>query len=249
MNSQIEKQIVSTLESYKPKPSPQFYRHMDSAPWNKKKASISILSHRFAVGFAAFMIVAIALSMSIPTVRAAVLKYLGLAVSTSESVSNPAIPAESLVDTRKVEEISTLAGWNIKVPAWLPEGYKFQDAVYDSKNQMAILTFIAARPLPGNDPSMTETKAITMVQALHNDILPLMVAPSTSIQDISINGQPAAYAMGAWENNAATGQATWNNAYELQNIYWQIDQVYLTLNSDDSQISREELVKMAESIK
>jgi hypothetical protein len=250
MNDQNEKLIISTLESYKPQPGRQFYHRMASSPWNRKRPMPqSMFSRRFAIGFAAFMIVAIALSMSIPTVRAAVLKYLGLNVSSSESISNPAIPAESLVDSQKVEEISNLAGWKIKVPSWLPEGYKFYDTVYDSPNKMAILTFLATRQLPGNDPTMTETKAITMVQALHNDILPLMVAPSTFIHDISINGQPAAYAVGAWENNAATGKATWNNSNELQNVYWQIDKVYLTLNSNDTLVNQDDLIQIAESTK
>jgi len=250
MNNQNEKLIISTLEAYKPKPSTRFYQQMALSPWNRKKPIPRYtISHRFAIGFIAFMIVAIALSMSIPTVRAAVLKYLGLTVSPSESISNPAIPAESLVDSQKMDEISDLAGWKIKVPAWLPEGYKFYDAVYDSPNKMAILTFIATRQLPGNDPTMTETKAITMVQALHNDILPLMVAPTTIIQDISINGQPAAYAIGAWENDAATGKATWNSSYQLQNVYWQVDSVYLTINTNDTQVDQNDLLQMAVSTK
>lgn len=250
MNDQNEKLIVSTLEAYKPKPGTRFYQRMASSPWNQKKPLPRYtFSHRFAIGLLAFMIVAIALSMSIPTVRAAVLQYLGLAVSPSESISNPAVPAGSLVDSQKVDEISNLAGWQIKVPAWLPEGYQFNDAVYDSANKMAILTFTATRQLPGSDPMMTETKAITMVQAVHNDVLPLMVAPTTFIHDISINGQPAAYATGAWENNAATGKAAWNNSIKLQNVYWQVDKVYLVLNSNDTQVNQDDLILMAESTK
>ena len=246
MNDQNEKLIISTLEHYNPKPGPQFFQRMASSPWNRTQPKPHYaLSHRFAIGIAAILIVAIALSMSIPTVRAAVLKYLGLTVSPSESVTNPAIPAGSLVDSQQMHEISNLAGWEIKVPTWLPPAYSFTDGVYDSTNKMVILTFTATRQLPGNDPTMTETKAITMMQALQNDILLLMVAPTTIIEDVSINGQPAAFAIGAWENNATTGKAIWNSSYQLQNVYWQVDGVYLTLNTNDTQVSQDDLFRMA----
>ena len=250
MNDQHEKLIVSNLENYKPRPSPRFYQRMASSPWKRTEPEPRRnLFHHFAIGFAALLIVAIALSMSIPSVRAAVLKYLGLYLSPSEVIPNPAIPVESLVDSRKIDEISNLAGWQIKVPAWLPEEYKFDSAMYDSTNKMVLLSFMVSRQLPGNDPTMTETKAITMIQSLHNDVLPLMVAPTTNILDITINGQPAAYAVGAWENDATTGQATWNNYYDLKNVYWQIDNVYLTLNTDDALVSQDELLRLAGSTK
>lgn len=248
MNDKNEKIIITTLESYQPIPGPHFYRHMAESPWQQKRpASRFTFIHRFAIGFAVFLIVAIALSVSIPSVRAAVLKYLGLAVSSSESIPNPAIPVESLVVNQKVDETAKLAGWKIKVPTWLPEGYQFHDVQYVSTNKMVLLTFFTTRQLPGNDPTMTETKTITMIQALHNDVSPLMVAPSTIVHDITINGQPAAYAVGAWENDIIAGQATWNSAYNLKNIYWQIDNVFLTLNTNDALISQDELLRIAES--
>jgi hypothetical protein len=250
MNDENEKRIVSALENYKPKPGPRFYQRMDSSPWNQeKRATHQFAPRRFAVGIAAILIAVIALSMSIPSVRAAVLKYLGLNVSASETVPNPAISAESLVDSRKVDEISSLAGWKIKTPTWLPEGYQFLDAQYDATNQMVLLTFDATRQLPGGDPSMTETKVITMVQALHNDILPLTVAPTTKVLDVTINGQPGAYATGAWESDAVTGTATWNSSYDLKNVYWQMDTLYLSLNTADDLVSQEDLLRLAESTK
>ena len=96
---------------------------------------------------------------------------------------------------------------------------------------------------------MTETRAITLIQALNNRLLPLTVAPAAQILDVTINGLPAAYARGAWENDAATGTATWNNAYDLKNVYWQMDSIYLALNTSDALVSQEDLLKMAESIK
>lgn len=250
MNDKNERLIIDELQKYHPTPRQEFYRQMADAPWYQKDQRMkSMFFRRFATGFAVMLIVVLALSVSIPTVRASVLSFLGLGVSSSDTVPNPAVQPNDLVDSQKVDEISQLAGWQVKIPAWLPAEYQFKDAIYDSTNKMAILTFMATRPLPGADASLTETKALTFIQAKRNDIIPLMVAPSTSVLDITINGQPAAFAMGAWENDISTGQATWSNAYPLQNVYWQIEDVYLYLNTEDSLLTKEDLLKTAESIK
>jgi hypothetical protein len=250
MNDQNEKIIVSALAHYAPKPGPRFYHRMTKTPWNQKGQSMrSANLRRHAIGVAALLIAVIALSFTVPSVRAAVLKFLGLAISPSNTIPNPAIPVESLFDSQKVDEISKLAGWTINVPTWLPDGYHIDDITYDSSNKMVLITFLATRQLPGNDPNMTETKAMTLTQALRNDIIPLMVAPSTNVQDITVNDQPAAYAIGAWENDASTEQAIWNNSYSLQNAYWQTGNIFFNLNSDDAQVSKEDLIRVAGSTK
>ncbi|GAP13727.1 hypothetical protein LARV_01482 [Longilinea arvoryzae] len=249
MNEPNEKWIAATLEGYTPRPSQRFYHRMAAAPWNRKEpARTSVLVRRIAIGAAVVLAFGLALGFSIPTVRASFIRFLNLGFSPSETVPNPAVLPTSLVDSQKVDEISRRAGWTVKSPTWLPQGYTFHDALYDSTNQVVLLTFLATRQLPGGDPSMTETKALTLVEAMRNDIIPLMVAPSAAVEDITLNGKAAAYAVGAWENDASTGQATWNNAYPLQNVYWQIDAVFLSLNTDDAQVSKEDLIRMAESL-
>ena len=151
--------------------------------------------------------------------------------------------------SQNIDEISNLAKWTIKSPSWLPDGYQFNEAMFDSANNMVSLTFIATRQLPGNDPSLTQTSTITLVQSLRNDLIPLIVAPGVDMGSITINGQSAAYAIGAWKNDNTTGTATWDSSYQLQNINWQIDYIYLSLNTDDSLVSKDDLLKIAESTK
>lgn len=245
-----EKKILSTLEGYTPEPSQRFYRRMANAPWNQKQhPRVSFSLHRVTVSAVLVVVVLLALSLSIPTVRASFISFLRLGFSPSDTVPNPGIPAESLVDSQKAGEISQLAGWTIKTPTWLPEGYTFHSAMYDSSNRIVILSFFATRQLPGGDPTMTETQTITLVQAMRNDVIPLMVAPSTAVQDITVNGEAAAFAVGAWEANGATGSATWTNDLPLQNVYWQIGDVFLNLNTLDAQVSQEDLVRLAESVR
>ncbi len=173
----------------------------------------------------------------------------GLAVSPSITIPNPAVPAKDIVVSKNIDEISNLAKWTIKSPSWLPDGYQFNEVLYDSANNMVSITYIATRQLPGNDPSLTQTSTITLVQSLRNDLIPLIVAPSADLGSMMINGQPAAYAIGAWKNDNTTGTATWDSSYQMQNINWQIDYIYLSLNTDDSLVSKDDLLKIAESTK
>lgn len=250
MKDKREETLVSVLEHYAPRPGRRFYQRMAAAPWNRSEQTrVSTPFRRAAFGVAVCLVILVAFVFAIPTARAAFINFLGLHFSPSNTMPNPSIPAGSLIDSQKVAEISEKAGWTIKEPTWLPEGYRFSSAMYEPANKMVLLTFMAKRQLPGNDPNMTETKAITLIQALRNDIIPLMVAPSTDVRNITVNGQPAAYAVGAWENDAATGQATWRNTYPLQNVYWQIDTVYLNLNTNDSQVSQADLIRLADSVK
>ncbi|HEX2978974.1 MAG TPA: hypothetical protein VHO48_01800 [Anaerolineaceae bacterium] len=250
MKDPSEEKITSALEHYAPQPSRRFYRQIDQSPWKKPGAKMAVISIRqIASGVAAGVLLMLALGLSIPTVRASFFSFLGLGVSPAETVPNPPVPAESIVDRQKVDEIAPLAGWEIKTPTWAPEGYAYHDALYDATNHLVLLTFFATRTLPGGDPNMTQTKVITLVQAERNDIVPLMVAPSTNVDDISVLGQPAAYATGAWEGDAVSGLSTWNASYELKNVYWQMGTVYVNLNTDDAQVSKEDLIQMANSVK
>ena len=153
--------------------------------------------------------------------------------------------------------MSQTAGWDVLAAGFLPEGYKFESAYFDANHQMAILTYLATKPLPG-DPSLTSSHTITLLQALKNDFVPLQVAPAASVVDIQVSGQPAAYAVGAWDTefvpDAKDPQSggkmvsTWRNELKVQNVYWQVGQVFLALVTDDAGVSKEELIRMAEGV-
>jgi hypothetical protein len=74
------------------------------------------------------------------------------------------------------------------------------------------------------------------------------------VADIQVNGQPAAYTVGAWDTefvkddqdpNGGKMVSTWRNDLPVQNLYWQVGNVYLALVTDDEAVSREELIDMA----
>lgn len=177
---------------------------------------------------------------------------------TSTSAPTQAAPALAapLAKPDPVSALAPQAGWEILYPARLPEGYQYQSAYFDANHQMVILTFLVTRPLPG-DATLTASKTITLLQAQKNDFVPMQVAPGANIEDIQVNGQPAAYTIGAWDSefvkddkdpNGGKMVATWRSDLAIQNVYWQVGPVYLALLTDDEAVSKQDLIDMAAGI-
>ena len=170
-------------------------------------------------------------------------------------------PVQSTASRQKPAEVDQLAaqvGWNILTPAVLPDGYKFLSAYYDTNHQMVILTYEISRLLPGaTDPSLTSTKTITVLQAQKNDFVPMQVSPDSKVTDITVNGQAASYVVGAWDTefvkddkdpNGGKMVSTWRNDLAVQNIFWQVGSVYVTIITDDEGVSQQALIDMAASV-
>jgi len=233
------------------------------------------------------LLVFIILVFMIPGVRAAVSSWFGLSVAPAEQVpastanlvaitpqtavstiptaaavtSLPSppyqteIPAGSLAD---FTQFITQAGWEILTPAYLPDGYQFQSAFFDTNHKMLILTYLVTRPLPGaSDPSLTSTESITLLQSQANDFVPMQIAPNTNVTDTQVNGLPAAYSMGGWDTefvkdstapNGGKMVSSWRNDLPVKNLYWQVGEIYLALITADGAVSQQELIDMANSI-
>lgn len=234
---------------------------------------------------AAILLVLTLLSFTIPAVRASISAWLGISVAPSNQMPAPVanleaitpstpdstprltpvqaatVPAAPAIRNNRPAEISQLdtqAGWKVLAPAHLPDGYQFQSAYFEKNQRMALLTYTATRPLPGSaDPKLTETQTITFLQAQRNDFVPLQTAPSANITDVQVGGQPAAYAIGAWdsafvkdENDPDGGKmvSTWRNDLSVQNLYGQVGPIYYVLVTDDPTVSQQDLIDMAASL-
>ncbi len=176
--------------------------------------------------------------------------------TASPAQTLPAFPSQKPAE---INQMSAQAGWDVLSPSILPEGYKFESAYLDTNHQMVVLTYLATRPLPGAaDPSLTATSSITLLQAQKNDFIPMQVAPATNIQDVQVNGQPAVYAVGAWDTefvpdakdpNGGKMVSTWRNDLAVQNLYWQVGSIYQALVTDDAGLSKGQLIDTAGSVK
>ncbi len=145
------------------------------------------------------------------------------------------------------------------IPAFIPAGYTLADnPASDPDRQQTILTFLSTQPLEGTGGSMTATKTITLVQSPRNDQPPLQIFPSANLQDVRVNGQPAIYTVGAWDASFVSDPAqpgggsfqyAWRSDLQIQNVFWQVQEVYLVLITDDMAIPLEDLIKMAASVR
>ena len=254
----------------------------------KEKPMTAHSQRKLRFGWQAAAVLVLVLTMlafSIPSVRASISAWLGLSVAPSnqmpaqavtlavlntptptqenptpaETVAPPAeTPPANTAQPGETNPLSAQAGWEVLTAAYLPEGYAYQSAYFDTNHQMAILTYTATRPLPGStDPSLTETKTITLLQAAKNDFVPMQIAPSTQVEDVTVGNQPGAYAVGAWDtefvpDDKAPGGgnmvSTWRSDLKIQNLYWQVGDIYLVLISDDEAVSRQEMIKTAEGV-
>ena len=242
--------------------------------FNFVRLGLILLAAILVLGIAAF---------SIPSVRAAISAYLGLGIAPGDVVNSPVLTITSSGETALATAFPTAqaglavpvitpslestlpsvtpipqAGQATLTPTWLPEGYSFGDKITIPEQKMVVLTYLAKRQLPGNDPNLTETRTLTLAESPLNTNIPLQVAPSTSLEDITVNGAPAAYAVGAWDsqfvpdpNNPKGGsfQAQWRNDLPIQNVFWQSGPLYLALISDDPALSKDDLIRIASSVK
>ena len=161
-----------------------------------------------------------------------------------------------LSSNSEILQVSGKAGWNVLTPSFLPEGYRFESVYYDQNNQLVSLSFIATRKLPGSD--LTETKSVTLSEARRNDVIPLVISPLSVATAVTVNGTSASYIIGAWETsfvsnpgeaNGGHMESQWRNDLLVQNIYWQVRDLYLVLITDDPLVVQADLVNMADSIK
>ena len=229
----------------------------------------------------AIILLLIILILVIPGVRASISSWMGLSVAPSEqmpaatvnivAVTTQTIPnaTEILASTQIQSPVSTVTStdvnqssaqpeWDMLTPNYLPEGYQFQSAFYETNLKMLILTYLVTRPLPGaTDPSLTSSETITLLQSQKNDFVPMQIAPNTNVTDIQVNGQPAAFTTGGWDTefvkdstapNGGKMVSSWRNDLPVKNLYWQIGKIYLALITTDESVSQQELIDMASSI-
>ena len=101
------------------------------------------------------------------------------------SGSSTEIPSPTPGLSADLSQLATLAEWDALTPIQLPEGYQYQSAFFDTNNKMLILTYLVTRLLPGaNDPSLTSSETITLLESQKNDFVPMQIAPSTNVIDV-----------------------------------------------------------------
>jgi hypothetical protein len=186
--------------------------------------------------------------------------------SVGSSASNPtqSIPLSMVQSTASsgtpldLSQLSNQVGWSVLTPGYLPQGYQYQSAYFDTNNKMLVLTYLVTRPLPGStDPTLTSSETVTLLEAKTNNFIPMQIAPNTNVEDVQVNGSPAAFTIGGWDtqfvkDNSVPGGgkmvSSWRNDLPVKNLYWQVGDVYYLLVTTDNEVSQQDLNDIASSM-
>ncbi len=136
------------------------------------------------------------------------------------------IPAVSLAEAQK--QVS----FNIPQPGWLPEGLTLKGAHVNPPGWANVFHGRADGREGGLGIEATQGTGKTNY-----------VFPDSAKQPVAVNGQPAIYIHGAWN-----GQGQWNDNADAATLEWSANGFALHLSGSGLGLSRDEIIRIAESV-
>jgi hypothetical protein len=240
------------LKNYAKRPNPQFaedlYRRIE------RRERTSSIMRKFALSLAALMIVFSAVFAASPAVRAATIEFLqdvgGLTFIVSDNP--PVVATEEVVpptfDDVSLAEAKTRFAGPISLPEYVPEAFELQPQVR--------LTHIYE--LPGHSFARLSWRHLEIVAKNEIEtfiVLEIDYAPNVDqqpgyyvgqggVEEVDVNGTPAALIRGLWDHERGEYVDT-----SVILLVWQYDaDTTYTLSANSSMVSETELLRMAASI-
>ncbi len=167
---------------------------------------------------------------------------LALSATPLASTSTPAPLTFSLT----VGEAEALAGFDVLAPSYLPTGYAFQGAHYDSETQRVAMSFVSQRGESGG--------AGTLYIYQQRGSLPEDTSPSAAVTAVSVGDVMGKFVRGAWVYEPA-GSTTprWEGNADVYTLSWQKNNTTFTITFLGGEtippISLDDLRAIAESMK
>ena len=134
---------------------------------------------------------------------------------------------------RPIEEVQRQVDFQIRTPTWLPDGVVFRGAMASSDGQGAVVSYRGV-----HDPNSG-----IGVQMRRGRLVSGYGVPSSATQEVQVHGEPAIYAQGAW-----TKDGTWNERADAGMLSWEDRGFTYYVSSSGLGLSREDLVRIAESL-
>jgi hypothetical protein len=214
----------------------QLYQRINT-PMNTQR---NFVMRRFSFAAAICLALLAALAFS-PDARAAFsslirqiggITFLGPEETTSQIVATPREEVITPEDILSLSEARQKLPFQISLPTWAPDGFVMGSSVRISYFQNgftpAIINWYGSDPNVGNIELMVGQPVKWLVDTDH-------------LQEVEVNGQPAALVGGAW--NEDSGQ--WDREADLS-LTWMKGDVMYKLSSPGAAV--EDLIRMAESI-
>jgi hypothetical protein len=205
-------------------------------------AQRNFLFRRLTFGIALGVALIAALVFS-PAARAAfnglIVEIGGMIFFESDETESNATPLPESKVTLVPEEILPLdeaqarLPYTISLPTWVPDGFRLSSSVrisyFPGGPPQATLTWT------GSDPTIGNIELLIFGKRVGWEV------DTESVEDVEVNGQPAALVDGTWDYD--TGQ--WNSQVDLTLNWMKGDQMYLLRSPG---VAAENLIHMAESI-
>jgi hypothetical protein len=130
-------------------------------------------------------------------------------------------------------EAQRQVSFKIPEPGWLPEGLTLKGAHVNPPNWASVFYGRA----DGKDGGL----GIEIAQGAGKTNY---VFPDSAKQPVTVNSQPAIYIHGAWN-----GQGQWNDGEDAAALEWSANGFALYLSGSGLGLSRDDMIRMAESVK
>jgi hypothetical protein len=159
----------------------------------------------------------------------------GMLYTPTEANSDP-YPIKSIA------EATDLAGYDLLVPSQeAVTGFQFNGATYDPKNKMVSLFYANT----AGEGFMISEQPLGAPE----DIYPLqgVVGASAPIEEIEIGGLKGEYIEGVWE--LTDNGPIWRSEPFLKTLRWKTDRLFIEIVYQGSELTKEDLVRFAESMK
>ena len=160
-------------------------------------------------------------------------------------------PALDLVVTppTSIADVQAQAGYHVQVPTWLPEGYVFQDAQFDSKHSNSTWqTYMNANHVNG----------FVLMQTPIEFAESLEIGASADVITVHVNDDTGEYVEGSWvgvvesiDDTPALAGGVWDPDYPFQRLRWTDSEMAYQLSSiggSPKELTLDQWIAIAESL-
>ena len=271
-----EDQIAALLENIQPQPRAHLRTRVANATWANPAAELhpASASHRTAwlarvplrrTAFTTLAVISILIVFfAIPPFNGIAQRVANFFYRADQDILPITLTAQppSNQFPLTLADAATQAGFAIRQPDWLPEGFQLNGAAYDADRQAILLDYHS--PIPGKFLRLTQS------QTAENRLDVSNIGATAEVQTLDIrtpSGEIVSgeYVAGAWRipplldhlqtgqpDMTATMQANWDPNAKIHMLRWVSDGIlYEIIHADQTldTLFAEMLVKIAESIK
>jgi hypothetical protein len=200
----------------------------------------------FGAGLLAVALLALGLLATVPPVQAAfnarLQQRFGLVLIDPQAPPAPAaaqpvgsVPPSGLgrVDRVSVAEAQRVVAFPLRLPAWLPDGLQIEGAsVSPSARSVSIFLHNPRSPF------------FLQLQAVRGPAGGGYGVDAARVQQVQVNGRPAAYAKGGWR-----GPGAWDETINRAYLSWEADGMTYVLHDSGLGLDRQTLIRIAESLR